>query len=416
MPKQQPAAFTPTTDLAELARAFFSQLKEGTNEVRPPEGLAPPALDAAPEASPAARPDGCDFCEEEMRPGHAYFAVAVAEKYGGWSIPLCGFCHDRLEGHWSLQGEDAMHARGSGWVSIARWARGNDDVSRSPYEQCVRALLCPAFDVKEKAGYFTDWLDEYERKWRMLWERSWWTNVPPRWKHHARESAESNLFTVLEGMAGYHPSATDDLRIALNDIDGYLRERQRAHAAGVQEDIDRLRALPPGTAVVIDRIGIDEVVRVVEVKRTGFVGEYLDGRRYRVPAEAFLRVHDGPVPLWLSDDERERREVIRKLGGGQFAVVKAGLLAQGVACLPSLLDELSAAIDRVTNAPSGPAGGRLGPYLGIITKTNTHDQALVKRIPRVVMDIAESADFEVLLELLIAHPDDKVRSVMNRVL
>jgi ribosomal protein L7/L12 len=174
-----------------------------------------------------------------------------------------------------------------------------------------------------------------------------------------------------------------------------------------REIITALRSLTPGTSIVIDIDGRDEVVFLVESKTTHIICEYPDGRRYSVPAEAYDGVNEGSIPARLSPEEREQRESIRYLGrsksfGGE-------LVARGLGLIPALLDELSAAQSRVAGERVGPSEGFLD--IGMVRKLRTRDRALVTRIPGVVAQIAKNYGAEDVLRLVEAHPDTRVRSV-----
>ena len=103
------------------------------------------------------------------------------------------------------------------------------------------------------------------------------------------------------------------------------------------------------------------------------------------------------------------RDLVREMGGRRSQQAKGEIVKHGAGILKILLDELAAALDRIENAPRGISAGVLGPALGPVKKVNPRDEAIVKRIPKVVGEIAKKTGTEKVRRRIKKYPNAEVR-------
>jgi len=76
-----------------------------------------------------------------------------------------------------------------------------------------------------------------------------------------------------------------------------------------------------------------------------------------------------------------------------------------------MLDALAAAMQTIKDAPVGFSSSVLGASLGPIKRVNPRDQALVKRIQKLVATIAAQPSAAGAVRSMIAnHPDESVKN------
>ncbi|MCQ3920624.1 MAG: hypothetical protein DPW13_06670 [Planctomycetes bacterium] len=81
---------------------------------------------------------------------------------------------------------------------------------------------------------------------------------------------------------------------ALLSIKARASEQRRQDVKQEKESIARLRALPPGTRIKIkDGDTVEEVI-FIEAKRSRFIAEFHDGRRFSVPASMLVEIFQAP--------------------------------------------------------------------------------------------------------------------------
>lgn len=205
------------------------------------------------------------------------------------------------------------------------------------------------------------------------------------------------------------PEHRADLIEVLNAISKHNQEAEARSKERNRHVAAELRTLKPGTTIEV-RDGNRETTAVfIQMRRSRFVFEYSDGRRFAAPVQCFLRVAGSKRFERLSDSERARRDLVRALGPGKYEVVKSGILRLGAPAIPSLLDELEAARLRVENAPVGISKGAFAAMLGPARQVNPHDQSLIKRIPRVVVEIAERIGKRSVIRQVRKHASKWVR-------
>lgn len=73
-----------------------------------------------------------------------------------------------------------------------------------------------------------------------------------------------------------------------------------------------------------------------------------------------------------------------------------------------LLDELAAAMSGIEHAPVGLSRGVLGSALGPVKKVNPYDQALVKKIPAAISELARQTDRACVFQKVRDYPDKEV--------
>jgi len=269
-------------------------------------------------------------------------------------------------------------------------------------EKCVETLLDASNTVEKKATA----LDSYLR-WHESIGRNMRVGV-----YACRAAAARELSKAAQD--GGAEDVEKRVRASLNEIAQYKDKRKAERNAGVKARIAELRRLPSGTAIVINNEGNEDVVNLVEVKRTRFICEYEDGRLFNVPAELFIRIHEGTPPIRLTVVERENRELVRALSGRHNSVAREQILTHGSSIVPALLDELEAALTRIENAPVGLSQGALRNAIGPVKKINPRDQALVKRIPVVVKEITTQVGTSAVEKLLDEHRNSEVRRLCQR--
>lgn len=262
---------------------------------------------------------------------------------------------------------------------------------------CVEALIDPGKSLQEKLDTLADYLHWHDAVARSM-------RVGMRF---GREVAMSQLFGTLPG----RPSEEGEkLRTSLQEIQQYSVRLKEERAADTKSLASQLRSLSPGTSIVIRNGGREEVVQLLEVRRTRFICEFSNGLRYSTPVRCFLRVHDTNVSAPKSQEERKHRELIRMLGGRDFERAKQELVACGADVVSVLLEELDSAMDRVEHAPTGFSTGVLAGSLGLIKKINPHDVCLTKRIPIVITAIAAKTDAKQVRAQIDGYPDEEVRN------
>jgi hypothetical protein len=82
--------------------------------------------------------------------------------------------------------------------------------------------------------------------------------------------------------------------------------------------------------------------------------------------------------------------------------------------LDCLLGELKAAMRRIEDAPSGLSSGVFRNSLGVIKKVNPRDEALVKRIPALVAELAKKNGINRVKKLVEQCSNAEVKELVNR--
>ena len=102
---------------------------------------------------------------------------------------------------------------------------------------------------------------------------------------------------------------------------------------------------------------------------------------------------------------------VKNLIGRNRQEAEGELVRLGYSAVAMLLEELVQALDRVVNAPSGYGRGPISAHIGMFKLVNTRDQALAKRIPRVIWLIASAnkkRDWEVVHQAVLNSTDSRV--------
>jgi hypothetical protein len=265
-------------------------------------------------------------------------------------------------------------------------------------KKCLDVLLDSSVTLEEKAAHFSDFLAFYEAVGRN-------TGLGVR---SGRVFAYEQLVKAL-------PQADSEARSQLDDVVAeiceHLKKEKRQSDREARALARELRSLKEGTPILILNEDREDLVRLVEVKLTRFVCEYPDGRRYSVPMRNFIRVSSVTAFDTLPEDVRGERELVRALAGSHFEHARDRIVKQGAGVLAILLDELAAALVRIKEAPVGLSGGAFGASLGPVKKVNPRDQALAKRIPKVVAEIAGKTGVEGIKRRIQEHPDAAVRGL-----
>lgn len=266
-------------------------------------------------------------------------------------------------------------------------------------KQCLDVLLDSEQPIEKKAKCLCGFIT--------------WHDALSRNMHMSAEIGRSMAMAELrECLPQDDSAARAELDTAIREVAAFQQDRARQRSARATANATRLYALRPGTAIVIQNESRQDVVRLVEMKRTRLMGEYPDGQRFSIPVSHFIRVHEGSPPSWLSEEQRQQRDLVRALAGPQFMFVTRGILASPENLVPAMLDELAAASDRIRNAPIGMSGGVL--FAGLkVRKVDPSDHRLVKRISQIAREclrIGEPANRRTLME---NHSSHDVRDLLQ---
>lgn len=265
-------------------------------------------------------------------------------------------------------------------------------------QECIRILLSSQYSVKEKAESFGQYIQWHEALTRNM-------------KLKVREGRKYAFRRLFESLRNEDQNAEEKLKSTIKEIGEYWDKEEETLKTDSEVYITKLRSLSPGTPIVIRNENREDIVRFIEMRKTRFICEYQDGRRYSVSARLFVKLHKGETSKPLSEEESQQRDLVRVLGGGGFESAKEEILEKGIELLPVLLDELAASINRVENAPAGITKGVLGSFLGPVKKVNPHDMALIKRVPEIIAEIATRVGENELRRRIEEYPNAKVRDL-----
>jgi len=196
------------------------------------------------------------------------------------------------------------------------------------------------------------------------------------------------------------------LEAALQAVFDHCKQTQANHAKQVAL---RLRSLTVGTPVTIREGNCKRVVFFLEMKRTRFIVEFPDGRRFSVPVDAFAGVVEGETVRRLSDDVRKQRELVRALVGRSPSTAEAAILREGPEVVSALLDELAATNARIAGEPVGVSDGAPSSVSGPVGQVNVSDLALAHRIVAVIREIAAVVGGDLVRERVEQHPNEAIR-------
>ena len=241
---------------------------------------------------------------------------------------------------------------------------------------CSQALLDTHRPLAYKARVLSDYLQ-------------WHSTFGSRMGVGARMGRAIALNDLFNALPGTGSDEHQRLKAVLDEIHKYgigQRASAKKQASALRT---QLQSLAPGTPIHVKAPRFRSPVAFLEVRRTRFVFEDSDGRRFEASVHAFDRIAEDGQASVMPDDERERRELVRALAGGSFPEVRAQILADGMETLDALLTELDAAFRRVENAPVGMSKGLLTSSLGPGRLVSPRDQALLTRIPRVISELAK---------------------------
>ena len=142
--------------------------------------------------------------------------------------------------------------------------------------KCVDLLLNNEVKTSEKADYVFKYLDYHAS---ILSSRIGLS------RRKSRASAIRGLFDTLP----------EDQKIILidifNEIKTFTSQKRKAQA---QETAKNLKGLKEGDSIVINNGYDEDVVVFLELKRTRFLCEYPDGRKFSVPVGLFIKKNEGP--------------------------------------------------------------------------------------------------------------------------
>ena len=232
--------------------------------------------------------------------------------------------------------------------------------------------------------------------------------------------------TVLEGRAFCYdqlikelPKADkismQQLKDVLNEIYEHAAKKKQQRTEKQKELAETLSSVKKGSVLRIRNQNREDIVRLIEVKRSRFICEYPDGRRYSFPVESFVAVTDTPI-IFLSEQERQLREVIRMLASSHSKDVCNAIVKRGTTMLKVVLDEFGDVLDRIKNAPTGISHGVFGAALGPVKKVNPRDETLAKRIPEIIVEIAKTTGVTKVRREIEEYPNIEVRRLCVAVL
>lgn len=262
-------------------------------------------------------------------------------------------------------------------------------------KEIVNKLLDDSISVSTKAEILGEYVRWFERLYRSV--------------RSGKRAALNALFVAVQQNSVQ--DGKEMLKSVLLEVCDHNRRQKREDDLNVRKKANEMRDLSPNTPIVIKDRGGEKVVRLSEVKRTRFVCEFDDGLEYSVPVSFFVRVHDGEMAPRPASKDVERRALIRELAGKHHAAASDVLISNGIVVIHSLLDEFAAADERVKNAPVGLHDGLMN--LGMVKKINPRDQALTKRIPPIISEIAARGNDEAVMKMVQNHPAKCVRNAFD---
>lgn len=260
---------------------------------------------------------------------------------------------------------------------------------------CAEALLDAQRPLDDKAQMLSGYLQ-------------WHATIGSRMGVGARFGREVALQELVKALPGTAANEREHLKAMLHDINEHCRGQRVSAQKQAGAIRKQLQALAPGTPILVKDAHFRTPVAFVEVRRTRFVFEDADGRRFEASVNAIDRIVEGAPLSLMSDDQREKRELVRALAGGSFPEAREQILADGIASLDALIAELEAAFRRVEQAPVGMSKGLFASSLGPCRLISPLDQALIRRIPGVIAELAQQAGLAEVRQRLLASKNDKV--------
>jgi hypothetical protein len=266
--------------------------------------------------------------------------------------------------------------------------------------KCLRILMNPSCPIERKAEELAEYLLWYKALGRN-------TGVPVS---HSMSLAFRLLF---ESLPKGDKKAKSKLRSTLEAIQEYSEQIRAEKSAKKTEIAKELCTLLPGTPIRISYSGQLKTVTFLEFKRTRFIFEDSDGLRFSIPADAFMGIAAGKKLKRVSENVRYKRELVRALVGHSSAQARKEILNSGIVMLDCLLGELKAAMRRIEDASSGLSSGVFRNSLGVIKKVNPRDEALVKRIPALVAELAKKNGINRVKKLVEQCSNAEVKELVN---
>ena len=266
----------------------------------------------------------------------------------------------------------------------------------SKEKECLDILMDSSSSIEEK----TSVLGEFIKRWELIGSRT---------VLGVRGGRSFACDTLFEALPKNNEKAKQQLGNVIHKIIEYNKQRKKRHDAKARDLSRELQSLNDGAIIIIRNGNRKDCVRLIEVKRLRFICEYPDGRQYSVPVENFVGVSKKSAFEPLPDRIRQLRDLVRNLVGRRSNQAKAEIVKYGVEILNILLDELAATFERIENAPCGISGGVLGAALGPVKKVNPRDEALVKRIPEVIAEIAQKTGTQKVQRRIKSYPNAAVR-------
>lgn len=260
---------------------------------------------------------------------------------------------------------------------------------------CCDALLDEHGALDDKAQSLSDYL-------------RWHSILGSRMGAGARLGRSVALQELFKEAAGATAHGQQRLKVVLEEIHAHCTGQRAAAQRRAGTVRMQLQSLPLGTPILVKDPHFRTPVAFVAVRRTRFVFEDADGRRFEAPIHAIDRIVEGEPLSLVPEAQREKRELVRGLAGGSFPEAREQLLADGLASLDALVGELEAAFRRVENAPVGMSKGLLTSSLGPGRLVSPLDQALIRRIPGVISELAKEAGPAEVRQRLRASKNDKV--------
>ena len=270
-------------------------------------------------------------------------------------------------------------------------------------EKCLDYLITPSNPIEDKAEYLSEYI-----QWHETLSRRMGTSVK-----NGRNAAMNQLNNQIDQHESY---TNDQLEDVLKKILKHNQKIKQEHNANTKKITKKIKSLKPKTPIVIKNGNKEEVVLLIEMKRTRFICEFSDGRRCSAPVQVFIKEHEGKAPKMLSEEESEQRDIVRALAGGEFEQIRLWIIGMGIEIIPVLLKELEAALERIENAPVGLSNGLYRSSLGLLKRVNPRDQALTKRIPPIIADIAQKNGIEEVIKMIERYPNTAVRERCNKII
>jgi len=143
-------------------------------------------------------------------------------------------------------------------------------------EECAEVLLDELVSLEDKADAIGTYLEHY----------TVWGKEVGMGARNGRAYGMKRLFEVARELDW---NADKNLHHIVGQLAKLAKKKRQAWNEEKRTIAKNLRGIAPGTPIVIRDRGRERSAKFIEVKRTRFLCEYPDGKRYSVPVQLFVR-------------------------------------------------------------------------------------------------------------------------------